>query len=212
MAEDRVEKFPLFFDPSSKTFDVNYMRDVRRPEWRIGSLQQPLHLYQPDVQPTPEGGRVKIEPSKRKRTIRGEFVEVRKPPDPEQELWVLVSRDERTYRGTPDTLTNFAVLYQAAGGYHLQLVDHSIRMFEEKATRDAIAATDIAIQRMKQQKRHEMERLQRAVPFVVRDADEEIARRRAEAKEEKATQLFADRVEDGVREDGKISDDDAPDV
>jgi hypothetical protein len=31
-------------------------------------------------------------------------------------------------------------------------------------------------------------------------------------KEEKAAQLFADRVEDGVREDGKLSDDDAPDV
>jgi hypothetical protein len=175
--EDSVEEFPLFFDPSSKMFDVNYVRDVRRPEWRIDSLPQPLHLYQPDVQPTPDGGRVKIQPSKRKRPIRGEFVEVRKPPDPEQESWLLAARDERTYRGTPDTLTNFGVLFQTAGGYRLQLIDHSIRMFEEKAAKDAVAATDVAIQRMKQQKRHETERLQRAVPFMLRDAEEEIARR-----------------------------------
>jgi hypothetical protein len=188
-----VQEFPLFFDPTAPLTDINYMRDVRKDEWNIAKLQAPLYLYQPEVEPTPDGGRVTIELPQRKKPPRSEFIEVKKSQtlDPKEQPWSLVTKDGRVFRGTRDTLTNSAILYQTDDGFHIQLIDHSLRFFEEHLSKD-ITDADKAIQRM-----DEEERRKKRPSFLME----------AVAQEEKLREARARRIKEMHLDEGSDADD-----
>ena len=163
MSEDATGKppeyreFSLFFEPPNSMMDVNYMRDVRKDVWDISKLELPIYFYQPDVEPSPEGGRVKVvQPEQKKRKKRVLVQADRDDAKPEQQPWVLCSKDGKKYVATPDTLTDRAVMYQQDRGFTLQFVSNSLRVTEEH--RSGIQDVDAA--RSRQRKEEEEEKSQ----------------------------------------------------
>lgn len=128
----QVVEFDLWFDPTPPKTDINYMRDVRRNEWKIADLKPPVYLYQPDVEPTPEGGKVKVEPREYKKK-KSQFVYPDRILNPEEQPWRMLAADGKEYVGNSDTLNNRAFLYETEGGsWTMQLMDKSYRFVEER--------------------------------------------------------------------------------
>jgi hypothetical protein len=177
-----TEQFPLFLDVLPATFNVNYMRNVRSASWDIPSLPTPIYLFQPDVEPGPEGGRVKTQPPARKPPQKGEFVEAVKPRDPSQAHWIFAAADGRIFKGTPDTLSNYAILRRKDDAFHLQLVDHSIRFFEDRPSTGAKDG-EAAIRKMKEQQRLQAKRIQAVVPSYAESVRQDAIDRHARAEE-----------------------------
>jgi hypothetical protein len=181
-----VMEFPLFFDPTGPMTEINYMRDVRHGDWDIGKLEPALYLYQPDVEPSPEGGHVKVETPQRKKPGRSEFFEVKKSQQlkPEDQPWILVTKDKRTWRGTRDTLSNCAAMYHGEdGAFHISLIDESIRMFEEHHSKD-IRDADTAIQKMDDDRRMQNTKRPRFLHDLVQESMKQRNERRKRIKEE----------------------------
>ena len=155
MSEDATGKppeyreFSLFFEPPNPKMDVNYMRDVLKDEWDISKLELPIYFYQPDVEPSPEGGRVKTVRWQDDRPKKRALHTVTLEESPEQQPWVLFTRDGRKYVATPDTLNDRAVLYQQDRGFTVQLVSGSLRVAEER--RGTIQDVDAAASRKRKE-------------------------------------------------------------
>ena len=189
MSEDATGKppeyreFSLFFEPPNSKMDVNYMRDVRKDVWDISKLELPIYFYQPDVEPSPEGGRVKVvQPEQKKRKKRVLVQADRDDAKPEQQPWVLCSKDGKKYVATPDTLTDRAVMYQQDRGFTLQFVSNSLRVTEEH--RSGIQDVDAARSRQRKEE-EELESQRRSIgvdKMINKAIEEEIARRKEEAK------------------------------
>lgn len=131
-----VEEFDLIFDPTPDNTDIAYMRDQYNPEWKIGEMAKPVYLYQPDVEPTPDGGRVKLPARREHKRDKRQFIPAEKKLDPEEQQWKLISNDGTQYTGRPDTLDNFAVMmFEGQGVISMKLVNRSYRFFKEPPRR-----------------------------------------------------------------------------
>ena len=107
------------------------MRDVRKDEWDISKLADPIYFYQPTVDPTPEGGRVhavqQIQRQKKQAFVRAD----RRGDDVDQEEWVMRSNDGREFSATPDTLRDRSVMYQRdENTFVLSFISQSLRVVE----------------------------------------------------------------------------------
>lgn len=107
------------------------MRDVRKDEWDISKLADPIYFYQPTVDPTPEGGRVhavqQIQRQKKQAFVRAD----RKGDDVDQEDWVMRSNDGREFSATPDTLVDRSIMYQRdENTFVLSFISQSLRVVE----------------------------------------------------------------------------------
>jgi hypothetical protein len=204
-----VEEYPLYLDVPPAAFNLNYMRNVRNSEWDIRCLPTPLYLFQPDVDPDADGGKVKNLPPARRPPRRGEFVEAAKAPDPAQQHWLLAAANGRVFKGMPDTLSNYAVLRRRDDAFQFQLVDHSIRFFEERLCAGAPDG-EAALRKMKEQQRLQARRLQAVAPSLLESVREEALARHTRAAEELELDHEARVDHSDVESDGAPDLDDAP--
>ena len=128
--EPKVERFPLFFNPSVPYININYMHQNINA-WDISKLEQPLNLYQPDVCPTPEGGYVR-DPDVRQRKTKGNFVIVNKEyiKTPEEQSWYMYTNDKKVFKGTPFEFKG-AVISHNDHGFYLSFCDNAIKFAPE---------------------------------------------------------------------------------
>lgn len=126
-------EFSLVFEPPDEKRRVNFMRDVRKDEWNISKLADPIYFYQPYVEPTPEGGRVLGAQETRRGKNKYAFVKAdRKGGDVDQEEWVMLSSDGKEFSATPDTLRDRAVMYQRdENTFVLSFLSQSLRVVEK---------------------------------------------------------------------------------
>ncbi|EAY00713.1 hypothetical protein TVAG_085470 [Trichomonas vaginalis G3] len=147
----RSETFPLYFeyDPAHK---LNYFKNTSQPQWMLNQEKQPIYLWQPTVDPGPNGGTVHNEQMYvRKRRTDFKAASRRPDPIPNQEPWALTTGDGTKYTLTCDESqrTHFAVITPEKGRYVLNLLSDSFVITKDVKEQDADECERLAEDKLK---------------------------------------------------------------
>ncbi|KAH0795987.1 hypothetical protein GPJ56_000055 [Histomonas meleagridis] len=191
--------------------NINYMRQ-NISVLDISSLKAPLYLYQPDVQPTPEGGIVK-EPEPNLRKTKDKFLIVNKDfaKSPDEQSWYLYTSDNRVFKGTPDTFKG-AIITRDEQGFHLSFIDNSIK-FSPELNLDAKKGLDIdTIQNNQRRDREHRERMMQSeykflLDPIKKDQEERERNKKALAKGSDSDADVSDEFDDDDEGLGDLFDD-----
>ena len=133
-----VETFPLIFevDPAHK---INYVRNIRRPDWDLSKEKEPLNLWQPNVEPGPKGGKI-IDQFAVKKKQRTDFKLVTKKTQltPNQQNWKLTTGDKTSYTFQCDegSARNFVLLTPRPGKFTIQFIDDDFSATKDTEEQD----------------------------------------------------------------------------
>lgn len=134
-----TETFPLYFEYDA-AHKLNYFKNQSQPSWMLSQEKEPMFLWQPNVDPGPNGGTIHNDQLyvKKKRT---DFTAQSKRPDPipNQQEWILSTASANRYVIACDegSRTNFAVIFPEKGKYVLNLLADCFAMTKESIEQDA---------------------------------------------------------------------------
>ena len=129
-----VQEIPIVLIPKKTEYtDNEYMIDYSTAErWSLDELQKfgPIYLYQPNVEPSPEGGQVKTEKDikKKKETY---YTTQRQYHTVEQQPFLLVSNDNRKFNCENISCSDFAFFIDCKDYYEMHLVDSAFQLSEK---------------------------------------------------------------------------------
>ena len=134
-----VETYPLFIEVD-KDHKLNYFHNIRKLDWDFGKEKEPIYLWQPNVEPGPNGGKVIEEPTTQRKSKKDFEVQSKRPnPIPNQQDWRLATGNGTTYTLQCDESQkrDYVILTPKSRKFEIYLVGDDFNATKDIPERDA---------------------------------------------------------------------------
>ena len=202
-----VQEIPIIFIPKkTEHTDNEYMIDQSTVErWNIDELKKfgPIYLYQPDVEPSPEGGQVKAE--KYQSEKKKAYIATRRQYQAkvEQQPFVLVSNDNREFQAESISNSDFAFFVDCKDHYEMHLVDSTFSISEQHKVNER--TLDAVENEAKIRKKRRDERMKAFTPERIETLKLQKKERKIEAElESNQANSFGVKTNDDEDDDGLV--------